>query len=135
MVACNTCTCQEDGSTSCTELSCEVTCEVDGSIYAVDEWWVSGECNTCTCQDDGEISCSDVTCGAEACTLQTPCTDGLASCFAPGQSIGCGMCMEPGTRVGVLKDDASCGEDQICEPAPGVGAHQHSVPSGLHRCL
>lgn len=60
---CNTCTCDEGGYISCTEMACidtpddsetKKSCTVDGKVYASGESFKdSDDCNTCSCYDGG----------------------------------------------------------------------------------
>lgn len=59
---CNTCTCNADGSITCTEEVC-VACEHEGQGYALGESWAAGDgCNLCMCLGEDDVSCSMATC-------------------------------------------------------------------------
>lgn len=52
---------------SCTEKSNDITCDVNGEIYAVGESYDAADgCNTCTCMSDGEggasMGCTEMGC-------------------------------------------------------------------------
>lgn len=97
---CNTCTCEDDGTWSCTEIDCggDTTCEpgdVDESdpcnlcFCGADGEWSCTElacggvcepgdvidaddgCNTCTCDDSGNWSCTELGCGGDECSPGT----------------------------------------------------------------
>jgi hypothetical protein len=73
-IDCNTCICNEDGTTICTEMACiddepprdsidndGVYCEFEGAKYRVDDSIYDG-CNHCFCQEDGFLLCTLTVC-------------------------------------------------------------------------
>jgi hypothetical protein len=74
---CNTCTCEPNGTTVCTEFPCvadggapppfdagPVDCYWDGVYYAPGESFPAGDdCNECACTDDGAVLCTNYFCG------------------------------------------------------------------------
>ncbi len=46
-----------------------------------------------------------------ACRSDADCTAGSLQCYAPGESIGCGICMEP---IALCATDADCDEGDVC---------------------
>ncbi len=63
--ACNECTCNA-GYVSCTEMDC-VTCELDGTYFAIGETFPLDSCNTCACLDLGATQ-GVVTCAPDGCS-------------------------------------------------------------------
>ena len=60
---CNSCSCQEDGSTMCTAMACIVTCDWGEEIYEAGDSFPAGDgCNTCECMNDGTVGCTLMAC-------------------------------------------------------------------------
>ncbi|MBN2525162.1 MAG: hypothetical protein JXR76_02130 [Deltaproteobacteria bacterium] len=67
---CNTCTCQEDGTTSCTKAEClsEDVCSYNDQKYAIGDKFPAGDdCNTCFCSTDLEVLCTKTECVPDRC--------------------------------------------------------------------
>jgi hypothetical protein len=117
-VDCNTCTCNGDGSISCTEAACAV-CEQDGNGYQAGESFPAGDgCNLCTCQPDSSIVCTTVACIA-------PCFyDGME--HQPGDTFpaldGCNTCTCEDEGV-VSCTELAC----ACDPATEWWRHYESL--------
>ncbi len=118
---CNTCTCESDGSVSCTELGCapdcpelgcqfgflpdedgdgcsdgcrsELVCEYNRVTYnTADSFPAVDGCNTCTCESDGSVSCTELGCAPD--------------------------CPELGCQFGFLPDDDGDGCSDGCREEP-----------------
>ncbi len=60
---CNTCTCEDDKTVSCTVMHCQKGCEYYGNIYNTgDSFEDIDGCNTCTCVNNGTIGCTEKLC-------------------------------------------------------------------------
>jgi hypothetical protein len=96
---CNTCTCNEDGSITCTEMGCGPTCTHEGQGYNAGDSFPAGDgCNLCTCMSSGAVSCTEAVCG-KSCMYDNQeyepgetftATDGCntCTCYTDG-SVGC----------------------------------------------
>jgi len=94
---CNSCTCSEDGSVSCTRLACK-GCFYNGSMYEPGQGFPAGDgCNGCTCGEDGSVFCTQaycLTCTYEGQTYAAgasfPALDGCNTCTCyEGGAVGC----------------------------------------------
>ena len=63
----------------------------------------------------------------DGCHVGTDCKNG-AMCFAPGESIGCGICFSPQETCASDADCKSAGATFICKPV-------HCACSGEHQCV
>lgn len=57
---CNTCTCLDDGTISCTDRPC--VCEQNGETVEIGGTIAQDRCNTCTCGPDLKLSCTAIDC-------------------------------------------------------------------------
>jgi hypothetical protein len=104
MDVCNTCTCMDDGSATCTLMACtpgceatlcpvDTYCEEDQNGHPVCKPTGENPCNTMDCGDgkvcyikDGNADCRDDPCLTKKCGWNKICvtnSDGTASCVAP----------------------------------------------------
>ncbi len=64
---CNNCTCNDDGSVSCTQLVCIGTCSYNNERYDIGQTFPATDgCNTCTCMEDGSVACTEMYCIQES---------------------------------------------------------------------
>ncbi len=67
--SCNTCTCEEEGGFSCTEVNCDADCMYGFDYYYAGDIFDSIDgCNTCTCEEDGSVSCTEIYCEEDLLT-------------------------------------------------------------------
>lgn len=75
--ACNTCSCDLDGTVGCTLMACG--CEYGGNYYNPgDTWTASDGCNQCTCGGDLSVACTETDCA--------PMCEYNGQYYAPGES-------------------------------------------------
>lgn len=91
--------------------TCGCGCEQDASCARVIACAPPG-CDPAAARESCPYSQVDAT---AKCSAETPCPSDGTMCFAPGESIGCGICMDPPEGT-TCDGDASCGDGQICEP-------------------
>jgi hypothetical protein len=121
---CNRCTCEMDGTASCTDTACAssdggVQCTYGGKAYASGATFPSTDgCNSCGCGPDGEVACTLKACanppdaGAGVCKYN-------GKAYAPGESFpssdGCNSC-------GCQKDGlVACTLKACANPVDGGG--------------
>jgi hypothetical protein len=102
---CNTCTCQQDGSSACTEKACEPPsnkgCDYKGKHYDAGDSFPSDDgCNTCNCSDNGAVGCTKRACIKTCGGLQgAQCAKGQYCEFAADAQCGAadqtGTCQPP----------------------------------------
>ncbi|MFO0744469.1 MAG: hypothetical protein U1F43_02200 [Myxococcota bacterium] len=69
-------------------------------------------CDPAAAQAECPFSTIDST---RKCQVESPCPSDGSMCFAPGASIGCGICQNPPEEE-TCADDAACAEGSICQP-------------------
>jgi hypothetical protein len=111
---CNTCSCNADGTVTCTRKACGCVVEGTVDLAPFDSTFTAGDgCNTCTCLPDGTVTCTKM-----ACPL--PCNDPPIMCSAPA-IVGCES--EPICVDGAwdCSFDCNCNGDTgipVCPDAP-----------------
>lgn len=111
---CNTCTCEPDGSWSCTEIGC-------GPVCGDDEVTVEGQCRT-GCYGDEACGDEERCNAADVCLAPPGAGDGLdapAVCYGycvPDEPVDCpAIACDIDCEFGTLRDANGC---EICECAP-----------------
>ena len=101
---CNTCTCEEGGSVSCTTMGCLDGCDYNGSHYDVGDSFDDADgCNTCTCGEDGVVACTEMYC-PQGCEYNGKHYD-VGDTFKDIDDCNSCTCMENG---GVACTDMAC---------------------------
>lgn len=102
---CNTCTCDDSGTWSCTEIACEDDRCVEGQIRPAGDG-----CNTCSCTADGMWACTLMGCEPDPTTCRDgdtrPAPDGCNTCSCFAGSWAC-------TEMACAPSDA-CSSDADC---------------------
>ena len=108
---CNTCTCNEDTSVTCTAMACAECKAKDGQGYQVGETWAAGDgCNFCQCAAPGDVKCSEVAC-TTTCSHEGK-TYNIGDTFAAGDDCNDCTCGGDGKVVCTTK---SCACDASTE--------------------
>jgi hypothetical protein len=93
---CNTCTCGNDGTASCTLLGCAEPCVYEGKTYPPGSVFTASDgCNQCNCSADGTVYCGHGLCG---CVYEGQ-TYEIGDTFPDPNGCGTCVCQQNGSVV------------------------------------